>query len=64
VSDGFSGGLAFNFKVIDLELCLQDLLGMASTLVSSQKSANMPEVARIVLSVNCTNLLSFRVTML
>lgn len=61
MSDGICGGCSFNFIVVNFEFCLKDLPKRIFTLVSSQKSAYMPEVARMVLSVKGTNLLSFRV---
>lgn len=64
VSDGLGGGQSFDFVVVDLELGLEHLRGSGGTFVSSQKSAYMPEVARMVLSVSCTSLVSLLVTML
>lgn len=61
VSDGVSGGCSFDLVIINLELCFQDLPQITITLVSSQKSAYMPDVARMVLSVRGTSLLSLRV---
>lgn len=62
--DGFSGGLPLDFEVVNFKLGLDDLHQHTLTLVSSQKSANIPDVASTVLSVSCTSLLSVLVTML
>jgi hypothetical protein len=61
VSDGLSGGSPLNLEVVDLQLGLEHLNRAKGTRVSSAKSAYMPEVARMVLSVSCTSLLSLRV---
>ena len=52
MSDGLSGGHSFDFEVINFKFCFHDLFYNRFTLVSSQKSAYIPEVARIVLSVS------------
>jgi len=52
VSNRFSARLSFYFEIVDLELGLEDLTNLNDTLVSSQKSAYIPEVAMMVLSVS------------